>query len=77
MLVIKIEMHPYGKEEDKKVLEEIKIVNTMTHIERPKFGNYSIVKDGKEVARVNNYERAKGFLPLVKKAIAEIIARTF
>ena len=71
MLRVTIEIVPFGIEKDKRTLSQFIIGNVYTR--RTNVADYSIIEDGKEIAKVLKYKRENGYLLLVIKAITAII----
>lgn len=73
MLVVRVEIWPYGVKADAETLGEVYIINDGSGTEGGEIGNYSVsdaIGDGvpEYVARIEGHERAKGFWPLVERA---------
>ena len=72
MVRITIEIVPFGKEEYKRIIGEIKIINTVDHPERPEFGNYKVIiieKDTKKEIRIKDHKRSEGIWALLDKIL--------
>ena len=70
MLRVTIDLIPHGREDEKKTLRTIEIINDGTSRHRS-VGNYSITS-GETEATISGYSRANGFLLLISKSIFEI-----
>ena len=78
MVVVTVEIWPFGDESQKQHLGTVNISNNGTGDSRT--GNYSVVllrptKDGVSIGSgttVRGHERASGWLPLVKKAFGKL-----
>jgi hypothetical protein len=66
MIIVKIEIWPFGRKELKRDLATFKIINDGTGtLEK---GNYKVI-DFCSIEKIKEYPRKKGFLPLVIEAL--------
>lgn len=72
MLRVIIEMVPFGVEEDKRVLEEIVIINRGA---RNNIALYEIKCQNKGSVWVDGFDRDRGYRELVKEALLKIVAQ--
>jgi len=77
MLIIRIELWPFGVKENAREIASLKITNNGSHSDRPDFGNYdAILEDGTRYENiVENHLRAEGSWRLVMKALHHLVNR--
>lgn len=70
MIEVHVILKPYGIDHLAEQIQEMVIINDMTHEKRPEYGNYKIEMDG-EVFKVKNHKRVDGIWELIRLAIEE------
>lgn len=84
MLVVQVEIWPYGNKDQAKTLGAMKIVNRMDHPKRPEYGNYDVdaiaeigTDQGSETqhlhTQIKGFPRNWGFWALVGNAFAKLM----
>lgn len=84
MLVVKVEIWPFGDQEQKRTLGLMKIVNLLTHPKRPALGNYGVTvvtdpgtpQERRHETIINGFARAWGFWALVGNAVSKVMGDT-
>ena len=76
MLRVKLEIVPFGQEKMARQIGELRIVNDVSHPDRPEYGNYKVALDIDGVfyglGTVKNHLRSAGAWPLVRKALKAV-----
>lgn len=73
MLVLKVEIYPYGQKKYKRVLDEIFIINDLTNKRRPEYGNYIIKGGTKKLGFIKDHKREDGKNILIQRVYEEIL----
>ena len=71
MIQVIIDIIPFGKEEDRKTLHTLNIINDGTGNEY--MGNYDIQLDGDKKRHITQFRRGYGVLELTRKALKEMV----
>lgn len=70
MLEVIINLVPHGREAARTELGRLVITNTLTHPNRPQYGNYAVYDEDRNlVGEVSDYDRSLGFWELVKQVL--------
>lgn len=71
MIRVTIDVIPFGKEEDRKTLHILNIINDGTG--NGYIGNYDVQLDGEMKGHINQFRRGYGVLELTRKALKEVV----
>lgn len=74
MLMIKVELWPFGDESQKKTIATMKIVNDGRHPLRPKMGSYVVILGDKK-EKIKHHNRKENVWFLVKKALDVLLSK--
>lgn len=73
MLILKVEIYPYGKKKYKRVIDEILIINNLTNKKNPEYGNYVIKRGSKILGYIENHKRENGKDVLIQRVYEEVL----
>lgn len=72
MLEVRVEIVPMGNERHRKLLDKLVIINTGTHKDSPKKGNY-ICHHADGSFEIKNHIRDDGYWSLIRKCLNELL----
>lgn len=82
MIVVTIEIYPFGNESNKRELSKVLIINDGKHPDRPEYGSYTIMlvepgmkdmmAEPKLSTTLNAFHRGRGHLALVSEALLKL-----
>lgn len=72
VIQIKIDIIPFGNEDERYNVETFNIINTGARKRRPEFGSY-IVHHNNGSFLVNHHRRSNGIYALIKKVLREFL----